>query len=131
MSLSALNTALYSRIGGTITNAGTNVYFLEAPDGQALPYVVWDYTADLDENKTPNRTRNSVLFIRSYGATQGDAGTLDGQIDALLHNKELTVTGWSNFWLMREGGYSLPETDAAGKTIFMVASEYRVRLGKT
>jgi len=64
MSLSALNTAIYSRLGGTATSAGTAVFFLQAPDNFPLPYVVWDYTADRDENETPNRTKNDVLFIQ-------------------------------------------------------------------
>lgn len=131
MSLPALNTALYSRLGGTATTAGTAVFFLQAPDNQPLPYIVFDYTADLDENMTANRTKNSVLFIRAYASTQAQAGTIDGQVDALLHFKPLTVTGWSNFWIARESGYSMTEVDAAGRKSYMVGGEYRVRLDST
>lgn len=131
MSLSALNTALYSRLGGTATAAGSAVYFLAAPDDAVLPYIVWDYTADRDENDTPNRTKNDVVYIRAYAATHAVAGSIDGQIDTLLHMKPLTVTGWGNFWIARENGYSLPETDEAGRKTYMVGSEYRVRLDMT
>lgn len=128
MSLHALNTALYSKIGGTATAAGSAVFFLQAPEAQALPYIVFDYTADIDENYTANRTRNSVVFIRAYAATQAGAGTIDGQVDTLLHLKPLTVTGYTNFWLARESGYSLSETDQSGRQTYMVGSEYRIRL---
>jgi len=131
MSLSALNTAIYSRLGGTATSAGTAVFFLQAPDNFPLPYVVWDYTADRDENETPNRTKNDVLFIRAYAASQSAAGSIDAQIDTLLHHKPLTVSGYSNFWLAREDGYSLPEVDASGRKTFMVGAEYRIRLDST
>lgn len=131
MSIQALNTALYSQIGGTATAAGTAVFFLQAPDNHPLPYIVWDYTADLDENATPNRTKNSVLFIRAYASTQAAAGSIDASVDALLHLKPLTVTGWNNFWLAREAGYAMSETDTAGRQTFMAGGEYRVRLDST
>lgn len=131
MSLHALNTALYSRLGGTATSAGTSVFFLKAPDNHPFPYVVWDYTADLDDNDNPNRTKNDVLFIRAYAASPSTAGTIDGQIDTLLHHKPLTVTGFTNFWLARESGYALPEKDASGRESYMVGAEYRIRLDST
>ena len=87
MTLSALNTAIYSRIGGTATAAGTACFFLKAPDAQPLPYVIWDYVSDIDENLTSNRTRNDVVFIRAYAASQSAAGSTDAQIDASIHDK--------------------------------------------
>ncbi|HRS74554.1 MAG TPA: DUF3168 domain-containing protein [Anaerolineaceae bacterium] len=127
MSIPALNTAIYTAIGGTLTSAGTAVFYLAAPDGQALPYIVWDYTADIDENMDRNRTRNSLVFIRAYASTAGAAGTIDGQVDALLHMKALTITGWSNFWTARENSFSSVETDQSGRKVFMAGAEYRIR----
>ena len=83
MSIGALNTAIYSTIGGTVTNAGTAVYYLTAPDNQALPYVIWDYVADQDENFDANRTKNSLVFIRAFAATPQAAEA----IDAHIHDK--------------------------------------------
>lgn len=126
----ALNTALYSMLAGTVTAAGTAVYFLHAPDNAPLPYIMFDYTADLDENETPRRTKNSVLFVRAYAESRAQAGTIDAQIDGLLHLKTLTVTGFTNFWTARESAYSLTETDAAGKHTYMAGAEYRIRMNK-
>jgi hypothetical protein len=126
----ALNAAIYSTIGGTATSAGSAVYFLNAPDAAALPYIVFDYTADITENMTPNETENAVIFARAYATTPGAAGTIDAQIKTKLHLKVLTVTGWTNFWTARENAFSLQETDAAGKHTYMAGAEYRIRIDK-
>jgi hypothetical protein len=131
MSIPALNTAIYSRLAGTYTSAGTKVYYLQAPDNAALPYIVFDYVASRDENMTQNRTKDCSMFIRAYGTTPGQAGTIDGQIDGRLHNVTLTVSGYTNFWTMRENAYSLSEVDASGRKTFMAGADYRVRLDVT
>jgi hypothetical protein len=128
MSIPALNTAIYSQLAGTNTAAGTKVYYLQAPDAAALPYIVFDYVASRDENMTKNRTKDCSMFIRAYAATPGQAGTIDGQIDGKLHNTGLTVTGYTNFWTMRENAYSLVEVDASGRKTYMAGADYRVRL---
>jgi hypothetical protein len=128
MSIPALNTAIYSQLAGTYTTAGTKVYYLQAPDNAALPYIVFDYVADLDENYTANRTKNDVLFIRAYGTTPAQAGTIDAQIDGRLHAVTLSVSGYTNFWTRRENAYSLSESDASGRKTYMAGADYRVRL---
>lgn len=127
MSISALNTALYTTLAGT-TTAGSAVYYLSAPDNTTLPYIVWDYTADFDENMDSNRTKNALVFVKAYASTPGAAGTIDGQIDALLHMKTITVTGYVNFWTARENAYSMEMTDSAGRKTYMAGAEYRIRL---
>lgn len=126
MSLPVLNTALYSKLGGTATNAGTAVFYLSAPDAQPLPFIVWDYVADRDTNDTANRVKESLVFVRAYASTPSAAGTIDGQIDGLLHLKPLTVTGFTNFWIARENSYSLVQTDQAGIKTYMAGAEYRI-----
>lgn len=131
MSNTALNTAIYSRLAGTYTTAGTKVYYLQAPDNAALPYVVFDYVADRDENYTANRTKNTVMFIRAYGTTPGQAGTIDAQIDARLHAGSVTVTGYTNFWTRREDSYSRADTDESGRVTYMAGADYRIRLDQS
>jgi len=130
MSIPALNTALYSKLGGTATNAGTAVFFEVAPDSHPLPFILWDYVADQYDNETPVDTVNSVVFVRAYAATSAAAGTIDGQIKGLLHKATLTVTGFTNFQTRRENAYSLEETDKSGRKTFMAGAEYRVRLSE-
>jgi len=126
----ALNTAIYSTLAGTITAAGSAIFADQAPDGQALPYAVFDYTSDLTENITPRDMNNSLLFIRAYATTKAEAGTIDQQVKALLHKKTLAVSGYANFWTARENAFSLTETDPSGRKTHMAGAEYRIRLSK-
>ena len=137
MNRSAINTAIFGRLtggtalmallGGTATPGAIN--FQNAPDNKALPYVVFDYTARIDENLSPHRTVNAVSFVRAYASTPVQASQIDAEIDTLLHNKPLTITGvTSNFWLARESSYDIMETDAAGRKIYACGGEYRIRL---
>jgi len=126
----ALNAAIYTKIGGTATTAGTAVFYLNAPDNQALPYIIWDYVNEGDENDHGRRSKNVVVSIKAYAAKATDAGTIDGQIDTALHNVTISVTGWNNFLSRRENGYSTVNTDQAGIKTYMSGADYRFRFEK-
>lgn len=128
----ALHTAIYSTLSGgtalTTALGGTAIYHQQAPDGQALPYVVWNIQGGGDENITSNRMKNLVLFVRAYAASAAQAGTIDNYCDALLHGKNLSVTGWHMFWLGRESDLELVENPPDGGRVFMAGGLYRVRM---
>lgn len=126
----ALNATIYSAIGGTVTTAGSAVYFIAAPDGRALPYIVFDYVNEGDDNDNPHRNKNCVVFIRAYAESPSVAGLIDGQIDAALHNKVLSVSGYTNFQTRRENGMSSMEVDSAKRKIYMSGADYRIRACK-
>lgn len=129
--LNALNAALNTRLtGGTALIAalgGTAVYHAYAPEGQALPFVVWSHSGGGHENMTPNESVNLVVYIRAYAASAKEAGALDGMV-ATLMSSPLTVTGWNNFWLAREESIVMPEKEASGETTWACGAYYRVRL---
>ena len=129
--INALNAALYSKLtGGTaLVSAlgGTCIYHGLAPEGAALPYVVWSYAAGGHENMTPRESVNAVIYVRAYAASAKTAAILDGYVAELMET-ELSVTGWNNYWLAREESIVLPETDEAGKTTWSCGAYYRVRL---
>ena len=133
----ALNTALYSTLaGGTALTAlladATSVYFEQAPDDAEMPYVVFNFQALGDGNVTPHRTKDALVFARAYNQTgPALAGTIDAQIDALLHGKVISVAGWANFWTAREQDLSVVETDSANVKTWMAGGLYRLRLEKT
>jgi hypothetical protein len=135
--MNALNSALYSRLQTTsaITSqlSGTTaIYNQQAPEGAVLPYVVFSTPSELDENMTQNRTKNNVVYIRAYsGSSAAQAGSIDAAIDTALHLIPLTVTGWSNFWMVREQGIELVETQPSGKIIYSSGANYRCRLDKS
>lgn len=129
--INALNAAIYSKLsGGTALISalgGTAIYHGVAPEGKALPYVIWSYVAGGHENMTPHESVNAVIYVRAYSTTAKNAATIDGLVAELMET-ELTVTGWNNYWLAREESIVLPEIDEAGKTTWSCGAYYRVRL---
>ena len=128
----ALNTGIYTTLsGGTaLTGAlgGTAIYYQQAPEAAALPYVVWSYQGGGDDNITPSRMKSLLVYVRGYAATPAQAGTIDAYCDALLHGKKITVTGWNNFWTAREEDIAIVENPPDAARIYSAGGIYRVRL---
>ena len=135
--MNELNAAIYARLQGTAAVrsllAGTTaIYNLQAPESQVYPYIVFNVQGGGDENQTQHRTKNLVVFVRTYAAANAaQAGSIDAQVDLALHLNPLTITGWSNFWLARERDIELVENDPSGRQIFTSGGLYRVRLEDT
>jgi hypothetical protein len=136
--MKALDQAIYQRLqttGGitSLLSGTTAIYHMQAPEDATLPYVVFSWPSELDENATPHRTKNNIIFIRAY-ASGGNgaltAGSIDDQVDTAIHLVPLTVSGWTNIWLAREQGLETVETLPNGENIFMRGANYRVRLAK-
>lgn len=131
--VNAITTSLYSRLsaGTALTNAlgGTYIYHMQAPDGAALPYVVYSQVSGGDLNETPNREKSQLYFIRAYAASMGAAGTLDALVDALMRTN-LSVSGWSTYWTAREDDFTLVENPTDQSKIFMAGAYYRVSLSE-
>ena len=131
-----LNTAIYSQLttagaaGTALTTAlgGSAIYYLQAPDNEPRPFVVWSYQAGGDENATSHRSKNIVLLFRSFADTPEQAGTIDALVDACLHLQAFTVSGWGNFWTARETEVNLVENLTSGEKVFMAGGLYRTRL---
>ena len=134
--MNEVDAALYTRLQGTAVTsllAGTtSIYHLQAPEGAALPYIVWNIQGGGDENLDANRTKNLVYWIRAYsGVSAAEAGSIDAQIDSALHMQPLTVSGWTNIWLAREEDIEMPITEPSGELTFVAGGLYRNRLDKT
>ena len=128
-----LRDAIYSQLanGTALTAAlgGTAIYHLHAPEGAALPYVVFGWQGGGDLNIDPNETNESVQFVRVYAATDAQAGTLDGLIRTRLHRQNVPVTGYNTVYCWREGDYETVET-TAGSDIYTHGGFYRIRITK-
>ena len=134
--MNELNTAIYSRLsGGTALTAllgGTAIYHQQAPDGRALPYVVFSTQSAIDENQTANRTKNTLIQVRAFsGVSAAQAGSIDAACDALIHDTPLTVTGYTNFWIRRDGEIELLENLPNGGKVWSSGATYRIRLDKS
>ena len=132
--INALAAGLYSKLqGGTaltsLLSGTTAIYHNVAPDNATLPYVIFSVQGGGDENQSPNRTQNLVLFVRGYsGNSQAQAGSIDTQIDNLLHMQTVTVSGWTNIWTARESSLTMPEPQPNGGYVYMSGGYYRIRL---
>lgn len=135
--MNELSTAIYSKLQGTsairsLLAGTTAIYHMQAPEGQAYPYIVFNVQGGGDENQSQHRTKNLVVFVRAYSAVSpAQAGSIDAQVDTALHLVPLTVTGWSNFWLARETDIELVENEPNARPIYTVGGMYRVRLEDT
>ena len=117
-------TALTSLLAGT-----ASVYKDKAPDDASYPYVVYNLHGGGEENQTPQRSKNVVYFIRAYSKTStANAGNIDTQVDSLLHGKTLTVTGWNNWYTVREGEIENTEVLSNGDRVYSAGALYRIKI---
>jgi len=129
----ALHAAFFTKLNvSALTDelGGAYIYNLQAPDHQDMPYVVFSLAAGADENITPSRMKDQLYFIRAYAATAKEAGEIDAVIDGLLHDQELSITGWANYWLAREDEFSIIENQESGDKNYMAGANYRLRLSQ-
>jgi hypothetical protein len=128
----ATDQAFYTRLsGGTaltaLLAAGTaSIFHLQAPEGAALPYVLWSLQGGGDENLSAHRVKQDIYFVRAYsGVSAAQAGAIDAQIDPLLHLVPLTVSGWTDLWLARETDLESVEITPTGARVWMQGGLYR------
>ena len=130
----AMGTAIYGQLaaGTALISAlgGTAIYADQAPDGAALPYVVFSHQGDGPDTSSGSTLREGVWFARAYAATKAAAASLDGLIDARLHTQSLNVSGWTNIWLVRELDHALVENPPNGEKIYMCGGTYRITIAK-
>lgn len=135
----AINASLYSRLSGTALGtllaggtASPSVFFEQAPDGAALPYVVWLLPSELDDNTTSRRLKDVVVRAYAVAGAPAQAGSIDATIDTMLHHVNLgTNGGYTNIRLQRENGYQLITTDSTGKRYYTSGADYRAEMTKT
>lgn len=118
----AAGTALTSLLGGTAIWNGL------VPQGTATPYVVFTFSGQ-DDNTSPRRARTIVATVKAVDDDQASAEEIDDELDALLHEATLTVTGWNNYWTARESDVSY-EQDLGNVIYYHRGARYRVRIAE-
>lgn len=131
--MNVLDTALFSKMSSgtalTALLAGTNsIYHLHAPEGASMPYVVFNIQGGGNENITPSDMRNYLVYVRGYAGTAVVAGSIDTQISALLDKGTLSVSGYTNFWTVRETDIESADLLPNGKYVYGSGAIYRIRL---
>lgn len=134
--MNIVNTAIYSSLNNstalTSLLAGTtSIYYLQAPEAAAYPYIVFSQMAGGDVNDNPNRTRDILYYVRAYGTVSAaQCGSIISQVDNLWHGGSLSVTDYNNFWLMHEDDIDLVETLPTGGYVYSIGATYRVKIDK-
>ena len=132
--MNALKAAIYTKLtGGTALTAllaGTaSVYDNVAPRGAQTPYVIFGQQGGGDENITQVRYKSDLYAIKAVSEVSAkEAGDIDTQIDALMHDTTLTVTSWTNYSCVRETDVDYVETTPEGDNVWHVGAIYRIRL---
>lgn len=123
----AANSDLITELGGTF------IWESIAPPQQDFPYLIYQWQGGGDENLTPSRMVNEVWTVKAVVNMEAGGKRKSEDIakraDEALHNQALTVSGWENFWLVREQTVKFAETDEAGVPIWHTGGIFRVRLG--
>ena len=105
MALPSIDTALFNILdadAAITTIVGSKIYTLEAPPKIALPYIIYYDAAGIIPNRTPRDEKDDTYRVESRAVDRAGAEALHFAVYDALHEKELTLTGWTNYWLVCE-----------------------------
>jgi hypothetical protein len=132
--MNTVGSAIYARLSGgtalTALLAGTaSIYDGVVRRDASYDVVVFQLSGGGDANATPRRRKELLYSVKAISATGARAaGAIDAQIDTLLHEQTLTITGWENYWLAREGDFAYAETTPEGLNYWHAGGTYRLIL---
>lgn len=102
------------------------------PQGAGFPRLIFTIETDNDQLDTPRRNIDvtySVRVISSVSYKQAD--TIMGAVDTALYDVDMTVTGWTNYWNLRETGTPrLADPREGGGYYYQSGAIYRARFAK-
>ena len=132
--MNALEMSIWGTINATsavttLLAGTTSIYNLIVPRNQFFPAIVFGFFGGGDANETPRRRKDVLYTVKAITATSMQAaGAIDAQVDAILHNKTLVVSGWTNYWMARERDIAYHETTPEGREYWHCGGIYRIRL---
>lgn len=112
----SVDTAIYSLLSGAsgITDiVGTKIYNLQAPSGVSVPYLIFYVASGVIPNTEPRDTINQIYRIESRQTSRAGAEALHGAVYSAVHEQALSITGWSNYWLVCESEQRFVENVSA------------------
>lgn len=127
-----LHTAIYSKLTGSASLTAlvsTRVYYGLAPEGTALPYVIFTIVNEMMTNDSPRHNLEALYQIEGVATSKASAIQIADVIHDVLHEGDLSVTGWSVYWVAAEGRTMIIETENAVQ-YFRDIREFRIRLDK-
>lgn len=128
MSLSnELNQGIASALGSVLGTV--KLYHLQAPDDEPLPFVVSSWQAGGRVGNVPDLVER-LEFVRAYGTSAYQAGTIDAAIAGALDGKNIAVSGWTTCTMMRQGDYESVDNLTNGELSFAMGGIYRILLDR-
>ena len=126
-----LDTAMFDTLNvEAVTNEATGgVYNGIAPMGTAPPYVVFQAMSKVDEYWSfTGRGGNAIYMVNAIDRSPWpkSAGDIDTQVDTVLQDASLSITGHALLWCRREEDIYLAE-DQDGIIYQHVGGLYRIR----
>jgi hypothetical protein len=128
--LGVIDTALYNALNisaiTTLLGGTAKIYKSIATQGTALPYIIFQWQGGGEENVTQRDSVNVVYTVKALGTTLTVVDNIDAQIKLALHEKTLTVTGYTNYRTQREDAVDFVEVDEAGIVTYHRGAIYRI-----
>jgi hypothetical protein len=132
--MNIINKGIYEKLQqGTALTAllagSTSIYNMQAPDSATLPYVVFNLQAGGADPNMPTDAINVQYYVRGFTkVSAAAAGSIATQIDALLHGKSVSVSGYTNYWCNHEQEIDTVQNLPNGEKVYSNGFYYKIRL---
>jgi len=133
--MNVITTGIYNALSNSTTltamlkNGANSIYYMQAPEGAALDYVVYSLQTGTDMNICPSRLKDYYYNIRGYSRISAKkAGSIDAAIDAVMYHGSLSISGWQHIITSRQSEIEYYEVAPSGEIIYSAGGIYRVLL---
>ena len=126
-----LDTAVFNvlNVASVLNEATGGVFNGIAPQGTTPPYVVFQAMSKVDDYwSVTGRGGNAIYMVKAIDQSPWpkSAGDIDTQVDSVMQDASLSVTGHSLLWCRREEDIYLAE-DQQGVIYQHIGGLYRIR----
>ena len=122
--------AVYATLNVTaLTNLATGgVHNTIAPAGTIAPWVIFQMQSKVDTHSFNGRFANSLYTVKAVVdmVWPKEAEDIDTQIDTLLEDASLSITGYTLVLCRRESDITFQDVAQPGKTFQHVGGLYRI-----
>ena len=109
-----------------------SIYQSQAPDNALYPFVVFNKQNDANDNGTAHHVQDLIYQVRAFTKSKmKDAQAIAEVIDGLLDNQTLTISGFAQLRLVRDGGLEFVENQPSTDKVFSAGSLFRLKTEKT
>ena len=138
--MNALRTGIFSLFTASsdfYTDIGGRLFYSMAPDGAELPYAVYFFVSDVDEDTFTENMKEVYVQFSLYSGASSPAEILDmdTHLAALFKDKVFTATGWTVVVMRRQQGngpINVPaDTEAGTGRYWQFDIDFQITISKT